>query len=151
MKTMILKKKWKDGTTHMEFNPMELMEKLAALVPYPRIHTIRFHGIMAPHAKNRSKVAKSRKDIREEAEKNIKKNNSAETPEVKEYKMTWARMLKRVFNVDVEVCSHCGGKTKIIGPVLEKSAVRKILKHSGADPDPPEISPARYEQLACGF
>jgi len=60
-------------------------------------------------------------------------------------------MLKRVFNIDVGVCSYCGGKTKIIGPVLEKSAIRKILIHIDADPDPPEISPTRYEQTACGF
>jgi len=60
-------------------------------------------------------------------------------------------MLKRVFNIDVEVCSHCGGRMKIIGPVLEKEAIRKILIHIGADSDPPEVSPARYEQLACGF
>ena len=146
-----MKKAWNDGTTHMIFSPMELVEKLVALVPPPRIHTVRFHGILAPHAKNRSKVAKSRKDIKEEAEKNMKKDSQSGNPEVKKYKMTWARMLKRVFNVDVEVCSCCGGKTKIIGPVLEKSAIRKILIHIGADPDPPEISPPRYEQLACGF
>ena len=127
------------------------MEKLAALVPPPRIHMIRFHGILAPHAKLRSKVSRSRKVIKDGSGKNIKKENSLDTPGVKDYKMTWAKMLKRVFNVDVETCSHCGGKTKIIGPVLERSAIRKILFHIGADPDPPGISPARYEQYVCGF
>lgn len=92
-----------------------------------------------------------RKEMNDDAGKNIKKENSSDTPVAKNYKMTWARMLKRVFNVDVEVCSHCGGKTKIIGPILERSAIRKILIHIGTDPDPPEISPARYEQYVCGF
>ena len=146
-----LKKAWDDGTTHVVFSPMELMEKLAALVPPPRIHMIRFHGILAPHAKNRSEVARSRKEIKEEARKNIDPDSKSDIAEIKDYKMTWARMLKRIFNIDVEVCSHCGGKTKIIGPVLERSAIRKILIHIGADPDPPEISPTRYEQYVCGF
>ena len=35
---------------------MELMEKLAALVPRPRIHGTRYHGLFAPHSKSRKKV-----------------------------------------------------------------------------------------------
>jgi hypothetical protein len=29
--------------------------------------------------------------------------------------MNWARLLKRVFDIDVEHCPHCGGHLKIIG------------------------------------
>jgi hypothetical protein len=35
---------------------MEFLEKLAALVPPPRAHLTRFHGVLALHAKIRSKV-----------------------------------------------------------------------------------------------
>ena len=35
--------------------PLEFMERLAALVPRPRLHLIRFHGVLAPNAKLRSK------------------------------------------------------------------------------------------------
>jgi len=45
-----LKHRWRDGTTHMVFTPMELMEKLAALVPAPRVNLVRYHGVLAPRS-----------------------------------------------------------------------------------------------------
>ena len=36
--------------------PLEFMERVAALVPRPRLHLIRFHGVLAPNAKLRSKI-----------------------------------------------------------------------------------------------
>jgi len=46
-----LKSPYKDGTTHIVMEPLEFMERLAALVPRPRLHLIRFHGVLAPNAK----------------------------------------------------------------------------------------------------
>src|SRR4051812_37387328 len=43
-----LKSPWRDGTTHIVMSPLELMQRLAALVPRPRLHVIRFHGVLAP-------------------------------------------------------------------------------------------------------
>ncbi|CAM6000750.1 unnamed protein product [Sphagnum balticum] len=36
--------------------PMEMMEKLAALVPRPRVHLTRFHGVLGPHYKYRKQI-----------------------------------------------------------------------------------------------
>src|SRR6266566_5841273 len=47
---------WRNGTTHAIFQPLEFMEKLAALVPTPRAHLVRFHGLLAPAAKWRPAV-----------------------------------------------------------------------------------------------
>ena len=46
-----LKRAWMDGTQHLEFSPIELLEKLAALVPPPRVNQILYHGVLAPRAK----------------------------------------------------------------------------------------------------
>ena len=51
-----LKSPYKDGTTHIVMEPLEFMERLAALVPRPRLHLIRFHGVLAPNAKLRGKI-----------------------------------------------------------------------------------------------
>jgi hypothetical protein len=51
-----LKTPWRDGTTHLVMSPLEFMQRLAALVPRPRLHLIRFHGVLAPNAKRRSLV-----------------------------------------------------------------------------------------------
>jgi len=40
----------RDGTTHLVMTPLEFLQHLAALVPRPRLHLIRFHGVLAPNA-----------------------------------------------------------------------------------------------------
>ena len=45
-----LKSPWRDGTTHLRMTPLEFMQRLAALLPRPRLHRIRFHGVLAPNA-----------------------------------------------------------------------------------------------------
>ena len=54
-----LKSPWRDGTTHIVMSPLELMQRLAALVPRPRLHLIRFHGVLAPHANLRAQIVPS--------------------------------------------------------------------------------------------
>ena len=51
-----LKTAWRDGTTHIVMSPLEFMQRLAALVPRPRLHLIRFHGVLAPDAELRALV-----------------------------------------------------------------------------------------------
>src|SRR5262245_7864359 len=48
-----------------------------------------------------------------------------------------ARLLKRVFDVDVEHCPNCGGALKIIAAIEDPPVIAKILSHLGpADPRP---------------
>jgi hypothetical protein len=45
-----LRRRWTDGTTHLVFEPVELLERLAALTPRPRVNLILYHGVLAPRA-----------------------------------------------------------------------------------------------------
>ena len=56
LRVLRLKSPYKDGTTHVVMLPLEFMQRLAALVPRPRLHLIRFHGALAPNAKLRSAI-----------------------------------------------------------------------------------------------
>jgi hypothetical protein len=51
-----LKTPYRDGTTHLVMTPLEFLQRLAALVPRPRLHLIRFHGVLAPNAALRSQI-----------------------------------------------------------------------------------------------
>jgi hypothetical protein len=51
---------WEDGSSHVILTPMELMAKLAALVPPPRYHLVRYHGVLAPSSKRRPALVRSR-------------------------------------------------------------------------------------------
>lgn len=56
--------------------------------------------------------------------------------------MTWARLLKRVFDMDIEQCA-CGGKLKLIAIIEEPAVIEKILTHLGLSPQSPPRTPAR--------
>lgn len=49
-----LKSPYRDGTTHLVMSPLGFLQRLAALVPQPRLNLIRFHGVLAPNAKWRA-------------------------------------------------------------------------------------------------
>ena len=51
-----LKTPYRDGTTHVIFEPLDFIARLAALVPKPRVNLIRFHGVFAPNSRHRALV-----------------------------------------------------------------------------------------------
>ena len=51
-----LKTPYRDGTTHVVFEPLDFIARLAALVPKPRAHLTRYHGVFAPHSRWRAEV-----------------------------------------------------------------------------------------------
>jgi len=56
----------------------------------------------------------------------------------------WARLFKRVFDIDMRRCSSCSaGELKIIAAILERATIGKILTHLGLDRGPPPRSKAR--------
>jgi len=50
------RREWEDGSSCIVLTPMELMEKLSALIPPPRYHLVRYHGVLAPRSKRRKEV-----------------------------------------------------------------------------------------------
>lgn len=129
-----LKKPYDDGTTHIVMTPLELMERLAAIVPRPRVHLTRFAGVFAPHYKFRALVVPKPKAEPSPESSDKHQSNS---------RISWARLLKRVFNIDVETCHLCSGKMKIITAIEEPEVIKKILSHLGLPTKPPEAWSAR--------
>jgi hypothetical protein len=43
--------------------------------------------------------------------------------------MSWAQRLKRVFNIDIEGCGHCGGSAKVIARIEDQDVIDSILAH----------------------
>ena len=48
---MELRRPWSDGTTYLVFEGVELLEKLAAITPRPRVNLLFYHGLLAPRAR----------------------------------------------------------------------------------------------------
>jgi hypothetical protein len=135
-----VKTPWRDGTTHLVMSPLEFMQLLAALVPRPRLHLTRYHGVLAPNVKLRVRVvpqgppapghAATEFEARAECEE-------AEPVRARPQRMGWARLLKRVFDIEMRRCPRCGGvQVKIIAAILERAVIGKILTHLGLVPPP---------------
>lgn len=172
-----LKTPWRDGTTHLvlsvdvgpslrtaprltrgpssararpaRLSPLECMQRLAALVPRPRLHLIRFHGVLAPNAKLRALVVPQM--VPQEPQQAAPEEKPAECEVTcthhRPVRLSWARLLKRVFDIDLEHYPNCGGQLKIIGAILEQLVIEKILTHLGLQARAPPRAPARGPQL----
>ena len=55
---------------------------------------------------------------------------------------SWARLLKRVFDIDIEHCPNCGGALKIIAAIEDPPVIVKILSPSGPTHRAPQRAPA---------
>ena len=120
-----LKTPYRDGTTHVIFEPLDFIARLAALVPKPRVNLTRFHGVFAPNSQHRALVTPARRG------KGIKPKTAngkqEQTPAERRVSMTWAQRLKRVFNIDIETCSACGGAMKVIASIEDPIVMPKAL------------------------
>jgi ribosomal protein S27AE len=115
-----LKTPWRDGTTQLVMTPLVFMQRLAALVPRPSLHLIRFHGVLAPNAKLRPRVVPQGPEVQERAtEVAVADECEVETVQARPHRISWARLLKRVFDIDMQHCPNCGaGELKIIAAIL---------------------------------
>jgi hypothetical protein len=130
-----LKTPYRDGTTHVIFEPLDFVAKLAAMVPRPRVNLTRFHGVLAPNSKHRINVTPAKRG--KDPAKKSSRNNSQKSLAESRKSLTWAERLKRVFKIDVSVCSRCGGEVKIVACIEDSDVINKILDHLDAKPPRP--------------
>jgi hypothetical protein len=105
----------------------------------------RFHGVLAPNAKLRALVVPQGPAQTEEAPEAATANESdAERVQGRPGCISWARLLQRVFDIDMQHCPNCDdGELKIIAAILERPVIEKILAHLGLEQPPPPKAPAR--------
>ena len=84
-----------------------------------------YHGVLAPNHRWRGEVtpAKRGKGVMRPSD------NDVVSPTERHVVMTWARRLKRVFNIDIEVCSRCGGSVRVIACIEDQDVIDQILAH----------------------
>jgi len=133
---------WSDGTTGIRLSPLELLEKLAALVPLPRVHLVRYGGCLAPHSHLRGAIRPTPHQQGLDGEE-----TQTRTPY-----WPWARLLGRVFGLEMATCPFCRrGTLRIIAVITQESVITRILRHLQLASVPPPIAPARGRQERIAF
>jgi hypothetical protein len=137
-----LKTPWADGTRHLLFEPLEFLEKLAALIPRAHVNLVLYHGVLASHARWRRRVV-----LREPTAPSAPNLASAPDPSdgsppaPGSRHWAWAQLMHRAFGVDVLACPRCAGRLRLVATVEDPHAIRAILESLGLPA--PESPPAR--------
>ena len=140
----------------VELTPFEFLDRLADLVPPPRKHRHRYHGVFAPNHKLRKAVtalAIGNIGKPREAANGGHGNEGRDTggccdahqkPRSHDTsRIAWAKLMARVGEEFRLACPTCGGDIRLIAFITDPGPIRKILTHLGEPLEPPPLSPAR--------
>ena len=85
--------------------------------------------------------------------KNQRKNpkNQVETLSEKKSKQTWARLIKKVFEVDPLICTKCGSEIVVLAIITNPEEVHKILNHLRKNKSPPFDNKSHQKPLNHHF
>jgi hypothetical protein len=142
-----LKRPFSDGTVAIDLDPLSLLCRLAATVPPPRFHTIRYAGVLASASKWRPLIVPKPAHNADHDHAHAGTPDSCGPPPPckttgSRYR-PWAELLKRTFGINVETCPRCGGRMRLLALITEPKNVARFLRHIGEPTDPPPRAPAR--------
>ena len=153
----------------LHLTPLDLIARIAALVPPPRTHRHRYFGVLAPNSPHRAAVtalatpAQPTKQVVVQADPaatgegapgvgNARPTQAepaqpVPVPPKRPAHYLWAVLIARIYEVFPLLCPKCGGQMRLIAFITEGVQIRRILDHIGVDSQPPHISPARGPPL----
>jgi hypothetical protein len=157
--------------------PLELIDRIAALIPPPRTHRHRYYGALAPNSPLRAAIPAMatpaqptpicqpavlpKQSAAGEGAAGVATGAAAplstapEPPDPVPQKRSpahylWAALIARIYEVFPLLCPICGGQMRIIAFITHSVEIRQILDHIGVDSEPPRMSPARGPPLWDG-
>ena len=145
-----MKRSLGDGREILVLEPRELLRRMATLVPPPRAHLVRYHGVFGPASKWRGEIVPMEPDPAQPATcagVAAAAVTSTRHPEPvarrpPDSRIPWSELLLRVFREDVLACP-CGGRRKVIAFINERPVIEEILRHLGLPTTGPPTAPAR--------
>jgi hypothetical protein len=128
------------GETVKRLDPLEWMHLITSQILQPRQHATRSYG----HYSNRARGARRERSP-------TPRDTEQDAPYTRARRASWARLLRKLLEVDALLCPRCGGELEVIAVVTDPEVVDKIVTHveagGGDDPfeprgPPPEASTA---------
>lgn len=144
-----LRHRWADGTTRLVFDPIELLERLAALTPRPRINLLLYYGVLGARSACRARIVGPGAEPSPEMAATPSAPRAAAPVRPRENRL-WAALMQRSFGFDVLACPRCGGRLELIALIEDAAVIRRILSHLDLPTDMPAARPARPPPLPIG-
>jgi hypothetical protein len=155
------------GNTEITLDPLELLDRLAALILPPRRHRHSYWGALAPHSALRPFVVLSAGQSTADDEQTDRVNQQLAAlgllPQTVEPAISttgplgaaalvslWAIMLAKVYEVMPILCRHCGAEMKPVAVIVNEDALARICRHQGQPHGIPKLAPAR-DPPQCDF
>ena len=146
-----LKRAWHDGTRELVFEPLEFLERLAAMTPRPETNLLICHGVLAPRARWRERVVAYGRIApvpTGSAAPMVRGPDGPGKPSPPR-SWSWAALMHRAFAIDVLACPHCGGRLRLIATLHDPAVIRKILAHLDRSPSGQSPGPAPPASVAA--
>jgi hypothetical protein len=148
------------GRTALRLSALEFLDRLAKILPPPRIHRHRYHGVFAPNAPLRPLVTeRAHQDNALAAQTSVPHLPFPVTPTasppmpepsphhppdtVASRSSKWAALLARIYEVFPLICPSCQSPLTFISFLTHPDPITQILAHIGEPTSPPLIHPAR--------
>lgn len=141
--TYQLKRPLSNGTQTLVLTPLKFLSRLAAMVPPPRAHLTRYHGVLAPNAKLREAVLRACLPGQHAEELKAKVDKPDAVADAN--RLDWASLLRRVYAVDVLECPKCLGRMRVLAFLTDGRVVKQVLAHLRLPTEVPSRGPARYQ------
>lgn len=137
---------WADGTRALFFGGVEFLEKLAVLIPKPRVNLLMYHGILGARARHRAAAIAQAVPLEPMQPTPAPPRSPATVPtppsRPSRRGWLWADLMRRVFEIDVLACV-CGARLRFVATIEDPPVVQRILRHLGLPTDTPVPAPAR--------
>jgi hypothetical protein len=133
------KRAYADGTVAVDMDPLSLLCRLAASVPPPRYHTVKYAGVLASASRVRARIA----PLPSPSVPVVPDPDQAPLPKRSGSYWPWAELLKRTFGIDILVCPNCQRRMKLTALVTEPKNITRFLAALGEPTDLPARSPSR--------
>jgi hypothetical protein len=140
---VLFKAPWRSGVAHADMAPDKFLARLCALVPPPGFHMLRYFGVFASHHHLRARVippAAAMPELQLALDLTAAANDTSSSPtdaSPRPRRLGWAKLLARVFAVDVTVCRKCGGRMRVLEVVSDPDDIARVLHGARAPPPPP--------------
>lgn len=139
---------WKDGTDAILLHPLDFISRLCALVPAPRFHLLRYHGVLSAHAAARREVVPGRAPLLGEQLPLFHRSDAGPLAPAPSSRHPWQWLLSRVFAVEIRTCPHCGGSMRLVTIAKTPTEVATVLEGRAPRARAPPPLPG---QLALDF